>query len=246
MDASSHKYRPSVVGGFKSVLADIGVAALLSIVGTLVLVLLFAELAESIFSNELTKFDDNFELWVHSFNDNFLTGFFTFFTDIGGIPGIITLTVITFGLLIWRKKVYFAWVLAIGVGGGLLLDQIFKNIFQRTRPDLWKITNDPTTFSFPSGHATGSFCYFGLLAWFGWLTFKPILARIGWTILMVFIILMVGLSRIYFGVHFPTDVIGAYLLGGAWLTGWLDGVFIYRRLHHRPPPRTIAHDADNV
>lgn len=226
-------------------LHEIGLLVIGGFVATLVLIVLFAELTEGVFSNETIKMDDNFELWVHSWANPALNVFFQIFTDIGGFVGVPILAAVTFGLFLWRRKFYFAWLLVLGVGGGMLLNQVLKAIFHRTRPDLWHLTvHEPTSYSFPSGHATASICYFGLLAWFGFNWWKRPLARTGWTILMIFIIVMVGLSRIYFGVHYPTDVLAAYLTGGTWLIILLEGGYIWRHLHNQPPPQTIKKDAE--
>ena len=61
---------------------------------------------------------------------------------------------------------------------------------------------------------------------------------------MLFIIVMVGLSRVYLGAHYPSDVLGAWLSAGLWLVILLNGGLIYNRLRNRPPPKIIAKDAN--
>jgi undecaprenyl-diphosphatase len=224
-------------------LREAGWYILAGLAGSILLLYLFADLTEDVFTNEFTKFDDNFELWVHSFSSSGLTIFFEFFTTIGSIAGISILTVITFGLLWWRHHLRSAWLLALAVGGGILINQVLKQLFHRPRPELWDITGSRlTTFSFPSGHATVSLCYFGVLAWLGFRLLKPRWARWLGAALMVFCIVMVGLSRIYFGVHYPTDVIGGYLSGTFWLVILLDGATIFNRIRKKAQP--AANDKD--
>jgi undecaprenyl-diphosphatase len=215
-------------------LRDIGRVALLGLVAAVMLLLFFAWLAEEVFNKEFTSFDDNFELWVHSFANPVLTAIFTFFTTIGSIAGVLVMAALTFGLLVWRRHLRSAWLLALAVVGGVLLNQVLKFFFERPRPELWPVTLPrPTTFSFPSGHATASLCYFGVLVWFGLKFLKQPALKVGWTILMIFSILMVGLSRIYFGVHYPTDVLAGYLSGGFWMAVLLSGESVYNRWYTR-------------
>jgi len=203
-------------------------------IGSVLLLLLFAELTEDVFSKEFTTLDNNFELWLHEHASAELDVFFNVFTTVGGVAGIAILTVITFGLLWYLGKLSSAWVLVLAVGGGLAINQVLKLLFRRPRPELWAITGHyPTTFSFPSGHSTVSLCYFGVLAWLGWRSFKPILLRLSWIALMGLIIGLVGLSRIYFGVHYPTDVIAGYLSGGFWLVVILNSAAVIQRFRRR-------------
>lgn len=211
---------------------------LAGLIGSVLLLMLFAELTEDIFSHEFTNFDNNIELWVHQQANSTLDIFFNFFTTIGSIAGISVLTVITFGLLWWKHHLRSAWIVALAVAGGTAINQVLKVLFQRPRPELWEFTGHrPTSFSFPSGHSTVSLCYFGVLAWLGWRFLRRPLARLGWAALMILFIGLVGLSRVYFGVHYPTDVIGGYLSGGVWMIMLLNGAAIFQRLRHPLEPK---------
>ena len=228
------KNKSSLLAALVRLIRETGWYILGGLAGSILLLYLFADLAEDVFNHEFTSFDNNFELWVHSFSSSGLNIFFQFFTTIGGIAGICVLTVITFGLLWWRHHLRLAWLLALAVGGGILINQVLKQLFQRSRPELWAVTGfRPTTFSFPSGHATASLCYFGVLAWLGFRLIKSGWVRWLGAALLAFCILIVGLSRIYFGVHYPTDVLGGYISGAFWLLILLDGAAIFRRLRTR-------------
>lgn len=236
MDASSK--RPvtsnSVFAALTGLLRQIGWRILLGLAGAIVLLWLFGLLADEIFENEFTSLDNGFERWVHSFANPVLDAVFGFFTTLGSIVGVLVLTVIIFGVLVWRKHLHSAWLVGLAVAGGVVLNQALKFFFHRPRPELWPVTAPrPTTFSFPSGHATVSFCLCGVLIWLGWRFIRPAVWRIVWTILLSFFILMVGLSRIYFGVHYPTDVLGGYISGAFWLVTFLSGVAAYDRWHRR-------------
>jgi undecaprenyl-diphosphatase len=107
--------------------------------------------------------------------------------------------------------------LAIVMAGATLLDNGLKLAFHRVRPEVF-FGALPNTYSFPSGHALFNFCFYGALA--------VILAsrerrpglRVALWIAAALVVLGIGLSRIYLGVHYPSDVLAGFLAGGAWLS----------------------------
>ncbi len=202
------------------------VIALICAIG---LIFLFALLTDEVFDKELVGIDNNLALWSYGLASPALTFFFTLITDIGSPVGIGVLTAITFGLLVWRKMYAFAWLAVLLVAGGAILDEILKLIFRRVRPELLLGGQHLTSYSFPSGHATGAICFFGFLIWLSWkLLTKPIL-NVVITLILVLMVLLIGFSRIYLGVHYPTDVLGGYLAGGSWLIINLSGYNLFYR-----------------
>lgn len=215
--------------GLLAVLRSTGIFIVVGILGAMFLLWCFHELTEGIFRNQFSSLDNNILLWLHGFTNPVLDVIFGFFTTIGSIAGVLVMVAIVFGLLIWKKHFHSPWLLALAVGGGILINQLLKFYYERPRPDLWANDNRPATFSFPSGHATVSFCFFVMLIWLGSKFIKVYWQKVIWFILMIICILMVGLSRLYFGVHYPTDVLGGYISAGCWLTILLIGVFWYDR-----------------
>lgn len=106
--------------------------------------------------------------------------------------------------------------LLISGGGGLLLLSAFKRIFERARPP-YPLLYAETGFSFPSGHATFSFVFYGALAYLVWISDFPKYLRILMMVFLIFLSLAIGISRIYLRVHFPSDVIAGFALGYSWL-----------------------------
>jgi undecaprenyl-diphosphatase len=211
-------------------------------VAAVVLLWLFAQLTEDIFSNEITGIDNGTSLWLHGFANPTLDTFFNALSTLGGTVSIIVLTVIAFGVLIWRKHLHDAWRLALIVIGGTIINQVLKQLFHRTRPDLWPGGNF-AGFSFPSGHATLSFCLFGMFAWLGWRYIKNRNLMLAWTVLMVLLILLIGLSRIYLGAHYLSDVVAGYLSAAVWLLAVLSGADIFDRVRQANVGRKAKDDS---
>ena len=114
----------------------------------------------------------------------------------------------------WRAD---ALVLLLSVSGALVFDLTLKDLFHRPRPEPFFVAA-PHSFAFPSGHAVFSVCFYGVLAvLLAARVRSPALKALAWGCggLLVFTI---GLSRIYLGVHYPSDVLGGYLVAAVWVS----------------------------
>lgn len=199
----------------------------------LVLAAIFGLYSSSVGTNTWAGFDTGVQNAVRGWQNPALDLIFTIGSIIGGSEATIILAIITAGWLAWRHRYRMATLLVMTALGGLALNQIFKQFFQRPRPTFVdagsELVNKPSSFSYPSAHATSSMCFFGMLAFLGYLYLKRPLWRWLWVALMALIIASVGLSRIYFGFHYPSDIIGGYILGGFWLFSLIIGVNNFRR-----------------
>lgn len=132
-------------------------------------------------------------------------------------------------IFLWSSRATRAYAvgLAATLIGAAASDYIMKTIVERARPHGLIPNLIETSFSFPSGHATAAMALYGFLAYL-LCTLFPAKTRII-TTLAVVIIGSVGFSRLYLGLHFPSDVLAGYLLGGLWL---LIGIEIVRRVRN--------------
>jgi membrane-associated phospholipid phosphatase len=123
--------------------------------------------------------------------------------------------------------------LLLSTGGGQLLNSLFKRLIARPRPsgELVDVFRPLTTQSFPSGHVTFYVCYFGFLFFASYaLLPRGSIIRRGALALTALPVLLIGLSRVYLGEHWPSDTVGAYLSSGLWLAFALN---TYRRWKER-------------
>jgi undecaprenyl-diphosphatase len=149
----------------------------------------------------------------------------------GWIPyALTTATAILF--LLFRKRSEAAG-LVFSAGGSAAINSLLKLLIARPRPthDLIHVYRDLVTQSFPSGHVTFYVCYFGFLFFVAYaLLPRGSLRRRAALALAALPVLLVGLSRVYLGAHWPSDTLGAYLFSGLWLAFSLD---LYRRWKRR-------------
>ncbi|MGM0847387.1 MAG: phosphatase PAP2 family protein [Bacillota bacterium] len=177
----------------------------------------FSEIAEGLLENEVESFDTAIIDFFISIESSGLDQFFVFITELGSVWFITTASIITI-LVLWLKLkdkwgILF-FILAIGAGG--LLTKILKTFYERGRPSI-NPEIDAVGFSFPSGHSMGSLIFYGFLIYLVIRSGLSLAAK--WTIstMAVLLFVLIGISRIYLGAHFPTDVLAGQLAGGFWL-----------------------------
>jgi undecaprenyl-diphosphatase len=189
------------------------------------LLLLFAKIVEDLLYHELGTFDTVVTQYIQSFATNELTKVAILITQIGSPRFDIIVMVISGSYLLFRlKHTWETLVLAISLAGGGLLNYALKNIFHRTRPDIQHLVN-AGGYSFPSGHAMISATFYGMLGYLIWLNLHE-RNNPSWFVIVVTAILItaIGVSRIYLGVHFPSDVVAGFAAGGIWLIACILGL----------------------
>ena len=160
--------------------------------------------------------------FVFGFRCNFLDNYFTFITHFGDTVFIVGF-VSAFMLVYRRNEGLF---LAVSTVNAALLTLIFKHIFLRARPSHLRLV-EQGGYSFPSGHAMASICVYGYLLY---LALKIRNKALKYVIigLLSLLIISIGISRIYVGVHYPTDVMAGYLLGIIEVTFMTEVLRLYK------------------
>lgn len=198
----------------------------------------------------LNGFDSAVTAQVHGWTSAPLTAVMLALTGIGGIETFATAAGVVILLLVYRRRHHTAIVLGGGLTGAFLLNELLKLHFHRIRPTVaWRIGFEPPTFSFPSGHALFATILYGTLAYLTFHPKMPLRRKVEVMLPTLLLPLGIGVSRIYLGMHFPTDVLGGYLAGLSWLAAlmlgdrfWQHQIAAERPIHNRKARlRAAAH-----
>lgn len=178
---------------------------------------LFVELTDELKGPAIDQLDQQVTDFFASLRTPELTRIVVFITDMGGLYGYLVLTAIATAIFLIRVK---NWKFVLQLLGVLILASLsniaLKRAINRARPDAEHLVV-VKSLSYPSGHAMSAMAFYGFLIY---LLFKIKMAtwlRITLVFLFTFMILAIGLSRIYLGVHFPSDVAGGFIAGLIWV-----------------------------
>jgi undecaprenyl-diphosphatase len=184
---------------------------------TLVCIIGFSFISLLISDHRIITFDSSVIASIQGRESPMLTSLMKFFTFIGSAPFVIILSLL---LLVFLYKVLhhrFELILFIAaVAGSAVINQVLKSIFHRVRPNLHRLI-DVSGYSFPSGHAMNAFTVYVIISFLLWRHIPSKLGRSILIFLSILMILAIGISRIYLGVHYPSDIIGGYFASGFWL-----------------------------
>jgi len=191
--------------------------------------LLFTGLAWEISQGlDYWSWDRSILLAIHQTSQPFLDRLAVFVTRLGTYGGVLPLTVLGIGILLFRQQWRGGFYLLTMMAGAAFLSWTLKLIFHRERPHFWDLFFPvPSNFSFPSGHTLFSTTFaiaIIVLAWNSRWRWGVVVAGASFAI-------AVAWSRLYLGVHYPSDILGGWLLAIAWATS-VSGVF------GLPNPRT--------
>ena len=193
--------------------------------------MILSEVAENVVNAEpMVAVDLRFTDWLAQGRTNQLSRSLYLITWFGSQSATVGLTLLGTIMLLWQRKRRNAVILWLMLGGVSLFVQVGKRTFDRARP--LKVAFYPETgYSFPSGHSATAMLLYGLLAYWLIRHLSAAPARVLTGLGAVTLILAVGFSRIYLGVHFLSDVVGGYLLGICWL---IVGIVLseWQRTHH--------------
>ena len=198
----------------------------------------FASLVGELHEKEVFPFDAPVLNMLHAMATPTLDGFFVLMTQLGYLWGVVPLDLIVLLSLALRRQFRDGLFFGIAVTGSAVLDIVAKNYFARMRPDLWLSLTPENTYSFPSGHAMGSATLGMALIILCWPT------RWRWpiTVASLVFVLLVGVSRVYLGVHYPSDI----LAGWSAAIAWVFGMYVLVDRKAPPPPPSAAPSKDTI
>lgn len=200
----------------------------------------FAALADEVLEREFDSFNNSVLLAIHAHMSSLRTTIAFFFTDLGSVAGVALLS-LAVAIYYVRKKCWAdLGVFAVLMIGGLLQIYFLKLYFHQVRPHVFNPLAVETTFSFPSGHSLGSFCFWGFIAWS--VVERDPKSIMRWVSAFSILIIptMVAWSRLYLGVHWPTDVVAGMLLAAFWVSACMIGRRLIARSARLARRRTAA------
>jgi undecaprenyl-diphosphatase len=194
---------------------------LLLFAGVLLPLWLFVELADEVHEAEVFAFDEPILLFAREMARSGFDRTFLLFSALGYQYGVVPIDILLVLALAVRRRLPESIFAAAALGGSALLNIATKQFFARERPSLWESIAPESNYSFPSGHAMGSMTLALVLILLAWPT------RWRWWVVaaMAVFVPMVGLSRVYLGVHYPSDILAGWAAAAAWAVGVYSLVF---------------------
>lgn len=173
----------------------------------------FVKIAEEVHEGSTLRYDDAILWYIHHLHNVFFDTFIKMATQLGGLIGVSVLTFICLCFLYWRRKRFAILQLTLSVLGAAAINTLAKGIFLRDRPHLWERIVTETSYSFPSGHAMASSALAFSIILILWHTHWRWWAIVCGGVYVLFI----GFTRMYLGVHYPTDILAGWCMSAAWI-----------------------------
>ena len=189
----------------------------------------FAAIAEEVLEQETNQFDTKILLVLRDLHRPLLDQTMINITFLGEPEVLLTIALLVGAVLLIRRRRSQATTLAIACVGAIVLNYWLKDLFARARPTLWERTVDVASYSFPSGHAMISLVVYGMVGYLLANQFSR-----WWVLILSLTILLIsaiGLSRLYLGVHWPTDVAAGYAAGLVWLIACIFSLEVSLQRH---------------
>lgn len=191
---------------------------------------LFGGIAEDVVHNEsITLLDVKLAHWFHMHASISMTRVMLFISNWHGMVGGPIMALLLMAYFYFRRERYWLFATIAVVPGGILLNVLLKYVFHRTRPSF----DDPLltlpTYSFPSGHTANAALLYGLVACWLVVNYRHFGARVAIIAGACVMVALVGISRMYLGVHYLSDVLAAAAEGCAWLAVCITAISTLRR-----------------
>jgi undecaprenyl-diphosphatase len=220
---------PGAVHGMWQIAKRLGVQVLVSMAIAIAACVGFVEIADEIGADEdLGRFDVALSAQLSQHASDQQLRIFAAVTDLGDKRFLIPLVAVIGVAMLVRRRTFLATAWLVATAGGALLNVGLKAIFERSRPEHLHGFATADGWSFPSGHSSGSFIVYGLLAYLIVIQSAP-RYHLPVAAIAMMTIVCVGFSRVVLQVHYFSDVLGGYAVGVAWVAAWIAGLEIFRR-----------------
>jgi len=200
-----------------------------------IVAIVFIAILQEVAEGEITRLDTlAYQFFVVRLRSDWLTPVMEGFSSLASPAVILVMTVV---VAAFAPGVRPGRCVALNLACAVVLNQVLKFIVQRPRPDGFRLVSE-AGYSFPSGHSMVSMAFYGLLIWFIWRYERDHVLRWVWCSTFVLIIVMVGISRIYLGVHYASDVVAGFCVSLAWLM-FFTRIIAPALMEETPPERDV-------
>jgi len=192
--------------------------------------LFFGWLSSEVLRGRTLQFDHTIRNAIHGIASVRMTRMMLGITQLGSLWVLVPMGMLFVTTLLTAGRRNAALMFAIAALGATILNEVMKLYFQRRRPDAFFGYHQPRSYSFPSGHSIESACFFGVMAAILTVRIRSRAARAAVWAVATILAVAVGFSRVYLGVHYPTDVLAGYAAAVIWV-GTVHSVyeFLQRR-----------------
>jgi membrane-associated phospholipid phosphatase len=175
---------------------------------------LLVKLVTEVRDHETLQVDDRILKYINSHASHSLDVLAILVTELGSPIAVAAMSLGVAAILVSKRAYRAVAIFSAGVGGAVILSVVLKVLFRRDRPELWERLVTESSYSFPSGHAMATAAFYFSLVIVTWNT------KWRWWVIVggAGYVAMVGLSRLYLGVHYPTDVLAGWLFAGVWVS----------------------------
>ena len=214
--------------------------AIIAIAGTAA----FVELASHVRSGATQTFDENVMRWMGAHRIEWIERSLLEITALGTGLVVMMIVLISALFLIATQHRFSAFLLLVASAGGIVLNAVLKSSFDRPRPQLFEWLTVPSSSSFPSGHAMSSAIVYFTVAYLIARLEKRRWMRTLTIVSSLLLVLLISVSRLYLGVHYPSDVLAGMIIGLAWAGFCLAGLEAVRVFGLRFRPRVLEQEED--
>jgi undecaprenyl-diphosphatase len=192
--------------------------------------LVFRWFAGEVAEGEAAAFDDAVRAAVHSVGSPWLTTVFKAISFTGKVAVLTGFGAAAVAVLAYFRRWRDITLVLVTMAGEIFLELTLKDAYRRVRPAPYFDLPPAESYSFPSGHALGSLCFYGIIAFVICRRVEDRFTRIAIAALAAVWVFAIGLSRVYLGMHYPSDVAGGFFVGAI----WLGAVLVAERSIARP------------
>ena len=222
--------------------ATVGIVLVAGVVLALIAGAAFAQLAEYVREGGTQSFDVAVLRWIGAHHTKFLTAAAIELTYLGTGTVVITIVGVS-ALFLWHTEhKHSARLLLASVAGGIILNNGLKLLFHRERPTIFEWQTSALSSSFPSGHAMSATVCYGTVAYLVSRLQKHRVSRIATLTGAAILILLICMTRLYLGVHYPSDVLGGIIVGVAWASFCMAVLEASLALARYRAPKAVMHE----